>query len=144
MPSDFGIGSARVNGGHTPPLTPAPWRPQAAPNGTRSESPLMPAGANRPLAGIVVLDFGQIYQGPYATLRDAPLFGLARRLGSGGRPSAGLPVGRAAGTSSHLTLPPGTRRPQQTDSAVAAHRASRRSSPNEGVHAVGGSEASRN
>ena len=28
----------------------------------------MPAGANRPLAGIVVLDFGQVYQGPYATL----------------------------------------------------------------------------
>src|SRR5207247_2406629 len=24
--------------------------------------------ANRPLAGIVVLDFGQVYQGPYATL----------------------------------------------------------------------------
>jgi hypothetical protein len=32
------------------------------------ESPLMLAGANRPLAGIVVLDFGQVYQGPYATL----------------------------------------------------------------------------
>src|SRR5205823_2603587 len=30
--------------------------------------PLMPAGANRPLADIVVLDFGQVYQGPYATL----------------------------------------------------------------------------
>jgi crotonobetainyl-CoA:carnitine CoA-transferase CaiB-like acyl-CoA transferase len=28
----------------------------------------MPAGANRPLAGITVLDFGQVYQGPYATL----------------------------------------------------------------------------
>jgi crotonobetainyl-CoA:carnitine CoA-transferase CaiB-like acyl-CoA transferase len=28
----------------------------------------MLAGANRPLAGIVVLDFGQVYQGPYATL----------------------------------------------------------------------------
>jgi crotonobetainyl-CoA:carnitine CoA-transferase CaiB-like acyl-CoA transferase len=28
----------------------------------------MVAGANRPLAGIVVLDFGQVYQGPYATL----------------------------------------------------------------------------
>jgi crotonobetainyl-CoA:carnitine CoA-transferase CaiB-like acyl-CoA transferase len=26
------------------------------------------AGANRPLAGITVLDFGQVYQGPYATL----------------------------------------------------------------------------
>jgi hypothetical protein len=26
------------------------------------ESPLMLAGANRPLAGIVVLDFGQVYQ----------------------------------------------------------------------------------
>ena len=33
-----------------------------------AESPLMLAGANRPLAGIVVLDFGQVYQGPYATL----------------------------------------------------------------------------
>jgi crotonobetainyl-CoA:carnitine CoA-transferase CaiB-like acyl-CoA transferase len=28
----------------------------------------MPEGANRPLAGITVLDFGQVYQGPYATL----------------------------------------------------------------------------
>jgi crotonobetainyl-CoA:carnitine CoA-transferase CaiB-like acyl-CoA transferase len=28
----------------------------------------LPADANRPLAGIVVLDFGQVYQGPYATL----------------------------------------------------------------------------
>ena len=28
----------------------------------------MPAGDNRPLASIVVLDFGQVYQGPYATL----------------------------------------------------------------------------
>ena len=28
----------------------------------------MSADANRPLAGIVVLDFGQVYQGPYATL----------------------------------------------------------------------------
>ena len=28
----------------------------------------MPTGANRPLAGITVLDFGQVYQGPYATL----------------------------------------------------------------------------
>src|SRR5216110_717556 len=28
----------------------------------------MPEPANRPLAGITVLDFGQVYQGPYATL----------------------------------------------------------------------------
>jgi crotonobetainyl-CoA:carnitine CoA-transferase CaiB-like acyl-CoA transferase len=28
----------------------------------------MPAGANRLLAGIVVVDFGQVYKGPYATL----------------------------------------------------------------------------
>ena len=28
----------------------------------------MPAGANRPLAGVTVLDLGQVYQGPYATL----------------------------------------------------------------------------
>jgi crotonobetainyl-CoA:carnitine CoA-transferase CaiB-like acyl-CoA transferase len=28
----------------------------------------MLAGANRPLAGITVLDFGQVYQRPYATL----------------------------------------------------------------------------
>jgi crotonobetainyl-CoA:carnitine CoA-transferase CaiB-like acyl-CoA transferase len=26
------------------------------------------ARANRPLAGVTVLDFGQVYQGPYATL----------------------------------------------------------------------------
>jgi|SRR5580704_19647851 hypothetical protein len=30
----------------------------SCPYGKRSESPLMPAGANRPLAGIVVLDLG--------------------------------------------------------------------------------------
>jgi crotonobetainyl-CoA:carnitine CoA-transferase CaiB-like acyl-CoA transferase len=34
----------------------------------RAQKALMLAGANRPLAGIVVLDFGQVYQGPYATL----------------------------------------------------------------------------
>jgi crotonobetainyl-CoA:carnitine CoA-transferase CaiB-like acyl-CoA transferase len=28
----------------------------------------LPVDANRLLAGIVVLDFGQVYQGPYATL----------------------------------------------------------------------------
>ena len=49
-------------------LTPAPLHPQAAPMARAEESPLMPAGANRPLAGITVLDFGQVYQGPYATL----------------------------------------------------------------------------
>ena len=42
--------------------------PASCPYGTSAESPLMLAGANRPLAGIVVLDFGQVYQGPYATL----------------------------------------------------------------------------
>ncbi|MBV9015233.1 MAG: CoA transferase, partial [Alphaproteobacteria bacterium] len=26
------------------------------------------ARGNRPLAGVIVLDFGQVYQGPYATL----------------------------------------------------------------------------
>jgi hypothetical protein len=31
--------------------------------GKSAEGPLMLAGANRPLAGIVVLDFGQVYQG---------------------------------------------------------------------------------
>src|SRR5262249_61458109 len=36
--------------------------------GTSAENPLMLAGANTPLAGIVVLDFGQVYQGPYAPL----------------------------------------------------------------------------
>jgi CoA:oxalate CoA-transferase len=28
----------------------------------------MPVEVNRPLAGIIVLDLGQVYQGPYATL----------------------------------------------------------------------------
>ena len=28
----------------------------------------LPIDANRPLAGIAVLDFGQVYQGPYASL----------------------------------------------------------------------------
>ena len=40
----------------------------SCPYGKRAESPLMLAGANRPLASIVVLDLGQVYQGPYATL----------------------------------------------------------------------------
>jgi crotonobetainyl-CoA:carnitine CoA-transferase CaiB-like acyl-CoA transferase len=44
-------------------------------------------GANRPLAGIVVLDFGQVYQGPYATLqlldltRELAAFNLPARVG---------------------------------------------------------------
>jgi len=42
--------------------------PASCPHATSAERPLMPAGANRPLAGITVLDFGQVYQGPYATL----------------------------------------------------------------------------
>ena len=45
-----------------------PRRSQADPYGTSAESPLMLSSANRPLTGIVVLDFGQVYQGPYATL----------------------------------------------------------------------------
>jgi hypothetical protein len=48
-------------------LTPARRRPQVAPYGTSAVNPLVRAGANRPL-GIVVLDFGQICQGPCATL----------------------------------------------------------------------------
>src|SRR5690242_12451122 len=49
-------------------LTPAPGHPQAALMVHARQPPLMPECANRPLAGITVLDFGQVYQGPYATL----------------------------------------------------------------------------
>ena len=41
-----------------------------------------------PLAGLVVIDFGQIFQGPYAT--------LAAREGRGGRDQGRAAVGRAA------------------------------------------------
>jgi hypothetical protein len=44
-------------------LTPAPRRRKRR-YGANAESPMMPADANRPLAGIVVLDFGQVYQEP--------------------------------------------------------------------------------
>jgi hypothetical protein len=42
--------------------------PPGCPDDKSRRSQLMLAGANRPLTGIVVLDFGQVYLGPYATL----------------------------------------------------------------------------
>ena len=42
------------------PSKPSPGKP--------SPGTAAPARANMPLAGITVIDFGQIYQGPYCTL----------------------------------------------------------------------------
>ena len=42
--------------------------PTSCRHDTSTQRSLMAPAPNRPLAGIVVLDFGQVYQGPYATL----------------------------------------------------------------------------
>ena len=49
---------------------PYPMRPSAASPSASASLTLSrtAADAGRPLAGITVLDFGQVYQGPYATL----------------------------------------------------------------------------
>src|SRR5262245_12379186 len=61
----------------------------------------MPAGANRPLAGIVVLDFGQVYQGPYATLLMAKAGADVIKI----EPPQGEPLRRRAPPGKSTTFP---------------------------------------
>src|ERR1700745_952488 len=69
--------------------------------GTSAEGLLMRAGANRPLAGIVVLDFGQVYQGPYATLRMAKAGADVIKI----EPPQGEPVRRRGPPGKSTTFP---------------------------------------
>src|SRR5260370_2597442 len=61
----------------------------------------MLAGANRPLAGIVVLDFGQVYQGPYATLLMAKAGANVIKI----EPPQGEPLRRRAPPGKSTTFP---------------------------------------
>ncbi len=61
----------------------------------------MPAGANRPLAGITVLDFGQVYQGPYATLLMAKAGADVIKI----EPPQGEPLRRRAPPGKSTTFP---------------------------------------
>ena len=61
----------------------------------------MPAGANRPLAGIVVLDLGQVYQGPYATLLMAKAGADVIKI----EPPQGEPLRRRAPPGKSTTFP---------------------------------------
>src|SRR6201988_4271304 len=75
--------------------------PASFPYGTSAESPLMPTGANRPLAGITVLDFGQVYQGPYATLLMAKAGADVVKI----EPPQGEPLRRRAPLGKSTTSP---------------------------------------
>ncbi len=57
--------------------------------------------ANRPLAGIVVLDFGQVYQGPYATLLMAKAGADVIKI----EPPQGEPLRRRAPPGKSTTFP---------------------------------------
>jgi crotonobetainyl-CoA:carnitine CoA-transferase CaiB-like acyl-CoA transferase len=57
--------------------------------------------ANRPLAGITVIDFGQIFQGPYATLLMAKAGAFVIKV----EPPAGEPGRRRAEPGKSATLP---------------------------------------
>jgi crotonobetainyl-CoA:carnitine CoA-transferase CaiB-like acyl-CoA transferase len=61
----------------------------------------MPPGANRPLAGITVLDFGQVYQGPYATLLMAKAGADVIKI----EPPQGEPLRRRAPPGKSTTFP---------------------------------------
>src|SRR5438067_12507206 len=61
----------------------------------------MSADANRPLAGIVVLDFGQVYQGPYATLLMAKAGADVIKI----EPPQGEPLRRRAQPGKSTTFP---------------------------------------
>src|SRR6202011_4922196 len=75
--------------------------PQAAPMARAEESPLMPAVGNRPLAGVVVLDLGQVYQGPYATLLMAKAGADVIKI----EPPQGEPLRRRAPPGKSTTFP---------------------------------------
>ncbi|HEX5452734.1 MAG TPA: CoA transferase [Stellaceae bacterium] len=59
------------------------------------------ASANRPLAGIVVLDFGQVYQGPYATMLMAKAGADVIKI----EPPQGEPLRRRAPPGKSTTFP---------------------------------------
>src|SRR5499427_1300360 len=61
----------------------------------------MPERANRPLAGITVLDFGQVYQGPYATLLMAKAGADVMKI----EPPQGEPLRRRAPPGKSTTFP---------------------------------------
>ena len=68
---------------------------------TAGVGPLMPAGANRPLAGVIVLDFGQVYQGPYATMLMAKAGADVIKI----EPPQGEPLRRRAPPGKSTTFP---------------------------------------
>src|SRR3979409_1680013 len=57
--------------------------------------------ANRPLAGVTVLDFGQVYQGPYATLLMAQAGADVIKI----EPPRGEPLRRRAPPGKSTTFP---------------------------------------
>src|SRR6266404_1674300 len=59
------------------------------------------ARANRPLAGIIVLDFGQVYQGPHATLLMAKAGADVIKI----EPPQGEPLRRRAPPGKSTTFP---------------------------------------
>ncbi|MGE5270660.1 MAG: CaiB/BaiF CoA transferase family protein [Thiohalocapsa sp.] len=59
------------------------------------------SSANRPLAGIVVLDFGQVYQGPYATMLMAKAGADVIKI----EPPQGEPLRRRAPAGMSTTFP---------------------------------------
>jgi crotonobetainyl-CoA:carnitine CoA-transferase CaiB-like acyl-CoA transferase len=61
----------------------------------------MLSSANRPLTGIVVLDFGQVYQGPYATLLMAKAGADVIKI----EPPQGEPLRRRAPPGKSTTFP---------------------------------------
>ena len=61
----------------------------------------MPTAANMPLAGIIVLDFGQVYQGPYATLLMAKAGADVIKI----EPPQGEPLRRRAPPGKSTTFP---------------------------------------
>ena len=79
-----------------------------------SSDPPASARANMPLAGITVIDFGQIYQGPYATLLMAkagariikvePPHGEPGRLRAAVGKGATLPLAMLNSNKSAITL----------------------------------------
>jgi crotonobetainyl-CoA:carnitine CoA-transferase CaiB-like acyl-CoA transferase len=73
---------------------PAPSPTACCANGER-------VSANRPLAGIVVLDFGQVYQGPYATMLMAKAGADVIKI----EPPHGEPLRRRAPPGKSTTFP---------------------------------------
>ena len=62
---------------------------------------MKPARANMPLAGVTVIDFGQIFQGPYATLLMAKAGAFVIKI----EPPRGEPGRRRAEPGKSATLP---------------------------------------